>query len=124
MARAKDPRIARGRAAEDAACELLVRSGYTIVARNVRLAGAEVDVVALDGSTTVFIEVRSRSSRRHGGPLATIGREKQARIARVAAAYLSRQRRAVAARFDVVGVEWGEGHPVCTLIRSAFDSPF
>lgn len=124
MAATKDPRVERGRAAEDAACELLVRGGYTIVARNVRLAGAEIDVVALDDSTTVFVEVRSRSSRRHGGPLETVGRQKQARIARAAAAYLQRLPRPVAARFDVVGVDWDDGHPVCTLVRSAFDCPF
>jgi len=120
-----DARPARGRAAEDAACEELVRRGYSIVARNLRLVGAEIDIVARDGSTTVFVEVRSRSSRRFGSPLATIGRQKQARIARAAQAYLGRRRDGrVAARFDVVGVDWVGGRPVCTLVPSAFESPF
>ncbi len=125
MAADKDPRVARGRAGEDAACEELVRRGYEILERNVRVAGAEIDVIARDGGTLVFVEVRSRSSRRHGSPLATIGREKQARIARGAAAYVARRfAEPVAARFDVVGVDWIAGRADCTLIADAFDCPF
>lgn len=118
-------RPARGRAAEDAACEELRRAGYQILERNVRLAGAELDVVARDGDAVVFVEVRSRSSRRRGAPLETIGWEKQRRVARAAAAYLARHRlEGVPARFDVVGVDWAGGRPACTLVRGAFDDPF
>ena len=124
---ARDPRAARGRAAEDAACALLVGEGYRILARNVRLAGAEIDVIAHDGEALVFVEVRSRSSRRHGGPLETIGRTKRLRIARAASAWLakreSRAARDLPARFDVVGVDWEDGLPLCTLVRNAFESP-
>ncbi|MBM4265143.1 MAG: YraN family protein [Deltaproteobacteria bacterium] len=124
---ARDPRAARGRAAEDAACALLVREGYRVLERNVRLAGAEIDVIARDGEVVVFVEVRSRSSRRHGGPLETIGATKRVRIARAASAWLAaRQRRGgryPPARFDVVGVDWKEGIPLCTLVRNAFESP-
>lgn len=121
----RDHRPERGRAAEDAACAELVGRGYAIVARNVRLAGAEIDIVAADGATVVFVEVRSRSSRRLGGPLETIGRVKQARIARAAAAYLARRHPAgVAARFDVVGVDWQGGRARCTVVESAFESPW
>jgi putative endonuclease len=120
-----DARPARGRAAEDAACRTLVGRGYEILARNVRLAGAELDVVARDGDTIVFIEVRSRSSRRLGAPLETIGPGKQARVARAAAAWLARHGDgAVPARFDVVGVDWEQGRARCTLVRAAFESPF
>src|SRR5262245_6416607 len=73
--RPPDPRNALGSAAETAAAELLVRAGFRIVARNVRIAGAEIDLVAVDGDEIVFVEVRSRSGSRQGGPLATIGRE-------------------------------------------------
>ena len=90
-----------------------------------RLARAEIDIVARDGDTTVFVEVRSRSSRRFGGPLETIGREKQARIARAAQAYLARRGgTAVAARFDVVAVDWQQGRALCTVVQGAFESPF
>jgi putative endonuclease len=120
-----DPRPARGRAAEEAAAELLVRAGLRIVARNVRIAGAEIDLVAEDGEALVFVEVRSRSSTRYGGPLATVGRRKQSRIARAAQAYLARAERwGSPARFDVVGVEWCAGRASCVHVRNAFESPW
>jgi putative endonuclease len=103
----------------------LAANGYRIEARNVRLAGAEIDVVARDGVTIVFIEVRSRSHRRLGGPLATIGTRKIARIARAATAYLVLHHASrCPARFDVVGVDWEEGRAHCTLVRGAFESPW
>lgn len=121
---AREGRVARGRAAEEAACAELQRLGYRIVDRNVRLAGAEIDIVAHEDETVVFVEVRSRSSRRLGGPLETIGRGKQTRIARAAALYLAqRHGRPVAARFDVIGIDWREGRAQSTLVRNAFDSP-
>jgi putative endonuclease len=72
----------------------------------------------------VFVEVRSRSSQRLGGPLETIGPRKRLRIARAATAWLAGQNQSYApARFDVVGVEWRAGRACCTLVRDAFESP-
>jgi len=121
-----DPRPARGRAAEAAAAAFLSRvHGYEIVARNVWLRGAELDLVARDGDVVVFVEVRSRSHRRFGSPVETVGARKIARVARAAHAFLVLHRLAAApARFDVVGVEWQDGSPRCTLVRAAFESPF
>jgi len=120
-----DPRAGRGRAAEQAAVETLETAGLRILARNVSLAGAEIDIVAQEGREVVFVEVRSRSQMRFGGPLATIGAIKQARIARAAQAYLSRAGCSGApARFDVVGVEWRDGKARCTHLRGAFESPW
>lgn len=125
LERPLDPRVGRGRAAEQAAVELLEEAGFRILARNVSLAGAEVDIVAGDGEELVFVEVRSRSQNRFGGPLSTIRAGKQARIARAAQAYLGRTGRPDApARFDVVGVEWCDGRPRCTHLRGAFESPW
>jgi putative endonuclease len=120
-----DPRVGRGRAAEQAAVETLEAAGLRVLARNVSLAGAEIDIVARDGEEVVFVEVRSRSHLRFGDPLATIGAVKRARIARAAQAYLGRANCSGApARFDVVGVEWRDGRPCCTHLRGAFESPF
>lgn len=122
---AADPRGARGRAAEAAAVDLLAGMGFRILARNVRLAGAEIDVVAEEGGEIVFVEVRSRSSVRLGGPLETIGAVKRGRIARAAQAYLARLGRSASpARFDVIGVEWRDGRASCTHVRGAFESPW
>lgn len=105
--------------------DLLAGLGFRILARNVRLAGAEIDVVAEEGGEIVFVEVRSRSSVRLGGPLETIGAVKRGRIARAAQVYLARLGRSASpARFDVVGVEWSEGRASCTHVRGAFESPW
>jgi len=120
-----DPRPARGRAAEAAAAAFLARRGYDIVARNVWLCGAEIDLVAWDDGVLVFVEVRSRSHRRFGSPVETVRARKIARIARAAQAYLVLHGLTRApARFDVVGVDWTPGEAQCTLVRSAFESPF
>jgi len=121
----RDPRAARGRAAEDAAARFLARQGYEVVARNVWLCGAEVDLVARDGDVVVFVEVRSRSNRRFGTAAETVRARKIARVARAAQAYLALNGLSRApARFDVVGVDMTSGAPVCTLVRGAFESPF
>jgi putative endonuclease len=120
-----DGRAALGRSAEDAAAHFLVASGYEILARNVRLCGAELDIVARESGEIAFVEVRSRSSRAHGGPLETIGPRKIARLSRAAAAFLALRRWSAApARFDVVGVDWIDGRPRLSLVRGAFDCPF
>lgn len=121
----RDPRLARGRAAEAAAARFLGRQGYEIVARNVWLCGAELDLVAREDDTLVFVEVRSRSNRRFGTAAETVRARKIARVARAAQAYLALHGLSSApARFDVVGVDMTSGVPVCTLVRSAFESPF
>jgi putative endonuclease len=120
----KDPRLARGRAAEAVAARFLERHGYRVIARNVWLCGAELDLVACDGEVLVFVEVRSRSHRRFGSPIETVGGRKIARIARAAQAFLSLRGWADRpARFDVVGIDWTPLGPRCTLVRAAFDSP-
>lgn len=122
--RGADPRAALGRAAEEAVARRLESLGWDLLARNVRLCGAEIDVVGRDGETIVFVEVRSRSRREHGGPLETVGPAKQARIARAATAFLARAGLSAApARFDVVGVDWRAGEPVLEHVRHAFESP-
>lgn len=107
----------RGRHNEDRACDELVRCGYDIVERNYRCKLGELDVVARDGQTLVFVEVRSRSSARYGSALETIGVAKQRRIARVAQHYLMvRRPRFDTCRFDVIGITAGE----LVLIKDAF----
>lgn len=113
----------RGRRAEEAACADLREQGFEILERNLRVGGVEVDVVAREGGVLVFVEVRSRSSLRHGAPWESVGRAKQARIVRAAAAYLASVRGPVPqVRFDVVGVQWSPEGPVCTLFRGAFEA--
>jgi putative endonuclease len=112
-----------GRSAEDAAASHLGVLGYQILARNVRIAGCELDLIAREGETIVFVEVRSRSDRRHGGPLETVRAIKQARVGRAATAFLARHGLSDSpARFDVVGIDWVRRRPIVSLVRGAFES--
>lgn len=96
---------ARGKRGEDRACEYLRALGYHIIERNFRCRLGELDIIARDGNTLVFAEVRTRTHARHGSPLETVGGPKQRRIARVASYYLSvRRPRLDTCRFDVVGI--------------------
>jgi putative endonuclease len=106
-----------GRAGEDAAVALLRKARMTIVARNYRCRIGEIDVIARDGDTLVFVEIRTRSASSYGGAEESVGSAKQRRIARAAEHYLAFERpKAKAVRFDVVGITGGE--PV--HIRDAF----
>jgi putative endonuclease len=107
----------RGRGAEARAIALLVDRGYAIVARNWRCRLGELDVVARDGDTLAFVEIRSRADGAHGSAVATVGAAKQRKLAQVAAAYLACVRPvARACRFDVVGLTGDD----VVLIKDAF----
>lgn len=113
----------RGLAAEQLAARHLERAGLTILARNVELSGAEVDLVASERDregtpTVVFVEVRSRADDRRGHPAQTVDARKQARVRRAATAYLVREDlwERVAVRFDVIAIVGDRA----TWLRDAF----
>ena len=83
-----DPRRGLGRAGEEIAVRHLARQGYEIIARNVRLPGGELDVVAREGNCLVFVEVRTRRGHGHGTPEESITPAKQERLRLLADAYL------------------------------------
>ena len=116
-------RQAAGRTGEEAAARCLARAGYVILARNYRCPFGEIDLVALDRRTVVFIEVKARRNDDVVSPLESVTRRQQRRIARAAVHYLGRYRlldRPV--RFDIVGVWLGGDDPRCELVRGAFES--
>src|SRR5690242_15265332 len=78
-----------GRRGEDLAHRFLRREGFTIVARNYRLAAgdAEADIIAWEQDTLAFVEVKSRETEDFGPPERAIGEEKQRHIVRVAREY-------------------------------------
>jgi putative endonuclease len=112
---------ARGAAAEDAA-ELYLRSlGYVIVERNLVTRQGEIDLVALDGETLCFVEVKARASAEFGPAIEAVGRRKQERLARAAAMFLARNRSKRPCRFDVLGLDRAEdGSWSFSLVRDAF----
>jgi putative endonuclease len=114
---------ARGRAGEDAACEFLAAAGYRILERNVSTEAGEIDVIADDGDTLCFVEVKARADDEHGPAIAFVGPSKQQRLARCVALYLaSRDVRERPVRFDVVGLEREAGAWRCELVRGAFEA--
>src|SRR5215510_3003040 len=97
-----DTTIAAGATAEARAVDLLLRHGYRIVERNFRCKTGELDIVARDGSTLVFVEVRSRADYEHGHALEMVGHQKRRKVSRVAHSYLMQRRPSFdEARFDV-----------------------
>jgi putative endonuclease len=106
-----------GGEAEEAAARFLAEQGLAIVARNYRTRFGEIDLVARDGATLVFVEVRLRSSQRFGGGAGSIDHRKRARIVSAARLYLAQLKREPPCRFDVVTLD--AGAPV--WLRRAFE---
>lgn len=94
-----------GRYGEDRACEHLERIGFEILDRNFHCREGELDIVAQDGQTIVFIEVKTRTSDIAGHPFEAITASKQARIRRLAAEWCQRhQVNRVQVRMDAIAV--------------------
>jgi putative endonuclease len=92
----------RGAAAEALAARFLESQGLSVVARNYRCRGGEIDLVARDGSTLVFVEVRLRSGTAFGGAAASITAAKRRRLALAARHYLGRAKTEPPCRFDAI----------------------
>lgn len=93
----------KGKGAEEIACRHLRAQGMKIVARNWRWRGGELDIVARDGPTLVFVEVKGRSGEAFGTAAEAVTGQKRARLWRTALAFLGGQPE-VSVRFDVVTV--------------------
>ena len=109
---------------EDAAARYLKRLGYIIVARGHRDQIGELDLVAVDGRTLVFIEVKTRATHDAGHPADAVDEAKQQRLTRLALSYMRRHDLLECpARFDVVAVTWPDrGRPTIEHFKSAFEA--
>lgn len=110
---------------ERAAARFLRKQGYRILARQYSSPAGEIDLIALDGETIVFVEVKTRADTAAGEPAEAVTPAKQKQLTKLALAYLKRrkllQRRA---RFDVVSVLWPEGtkRPEIRHFKNAFEA--
>ncbi len=95
-------RAVDGAKAEALAADFLAARGMTILERNFRRRCGELDLVAQDGDTLVFVEVRLRTRNDFGGAAASITARKRSRMAAAAGLYLARLRSAPPCRFDAV----------------------
>jgi len=119
------PPLTFGQRGERAAAKYLRRQGYIIVASGERGFLGEIDLVAVQYRTVVFVEVKTRSAHDSGHPAEAVDRDKQRRLTRAAAEYRRRHDLLeTSARFDVIAITWpaGKGKPVIEHYQNAFEA--
>ena len=116
-------RVTFGKTGEDLACCELKRRGYAIIARRHRCRSGELDIVARDGPTLVFVEVKARESRAFGDAAEAVTWQKRQRIVRLASEYVMRHHlNDSPCRFDVVSIQFDDGRPVIQVFQDAFSA--
>jgi putative endonuclease len=117
-----------GRRGEDLAAEYLAGKGIHVIERNFRIRGGEIDIIARDGATLVFIEVKTSRSSSFGEPETWVDSRKQKQIGKVAVAYMQKMEiEDIDCRFDVIAVSFADGKPKIHHIANAFwleEDPF
>jgi len=114
-----------GQRGERAAERYLRRKGYIIVARGQRMRLGEIDLIAVDRGTLVFVEVKTRQSHEAGHPVEAITEHKQEKLTNLALVYMKRHDLLeTPARFDVVAVTWPESgrSPEIEHFENAFEA--
>ncbi len=112
-----------GQWGEELAYQYLCEAGYRILERNYQCSLGEIDLIAEDGDTLVFVEVKTRTSHAYGAPQTAVGWKKQTKLKQLAWHYLLQQRyRSRPCRFDVVAITLPRGatSPHLELIQNAF----
>jgi putative endonuclease len=120
------PKLTLGQRGERAAAKYLRKRGYKILAAGDRLKHRdELDLVAADGRTVVFVEVKTRSSQIQGHPAEAVDAVKQRKLTKLAVTFLKRHRLLdYPARFDVIAITWPENvrKPQIEHIKNAFEA--
>jgi len=111
-----------GKQSESLAVRYLEKNGYVILERNYRIREGEIDIIAKDGDTIVFIEVKARRSGKFGNPKWAVTPGKQKKISLTALHYLKATNRSNAkARFDVVTIRSEKNSSDMEIIKNAFE---
>ena len=98
-----------GRVGEEKAAEFLTKKGYKILKTNYKTHAGEIDLIAEDEKTIVFVEVKTRSNDNYGEPCEAVNLKKQEKSVKVATEYLIREKKTDSScRFDVIEIEKGE----------------
>jgi putative endonuclease len=122
---AEDHRQSLGKLGENLACAALKERGYAIIARRYRTRLGEIDIVARDGDTTVFVEVKLRTGDGFGGGAVAVTAMKQRKVTLMAMDYLARHRLDDRpCRFDVVAIDAQATPPRLEVYTNAFDATF
>jgi putative endonuclease len=118
-------RLLLGDRGERAAVRYLKTQRFRILAKQYRNSYGEVDIIAQDGRTTVFVEVKTRTSTNDGQPFEAVDLRKQEKLTRIALAWLKKHGRLEqSSRFDVVSILWPDekGEPQIQHFRNAFEA--
>jgi putative endonuclease len=111
-----------GQRGEELALKHLKKEGYKILEKNFKSPIGEIDIVAREGRTIVFVEVKARSSDDFGAAKWAVDVKKQRKLSLLALDYLKRKYLLEqSARFDVVAIDGVPGQETIELIRNAFD---
>lgn len=117
-----DDRRQFGQDSEAIAAELLRQKGYEIIDQNWRTKIGEIDIIARDGETLVFVEVKARRTRSFGHPKYAVDHRKQQKMSLAALSYLKMTSQVQSkARFDVVTLVSAGGSPEIEIVRNAFE---
>ena len=111
-----------GEKGEAIAARQLKKNGYKILETNYLTKLGEIDIIAKDKGTIVFVEVKARRSVHFGSPKEAISIQKQKKISMVALYYLkTTNQMTMKARFDVVAVNLNRDEPRVEIIKNAFE---
>lgn len=115
-------RLELGRYGEDLAYKRIKRLGYRKIIRNYRCPLGEVDLIANDGDTLVFIEIKTRRGKSTGYAKEAVNARKQRQLSKVALSYMKSNNCSEAkARFDVIAISIKEDKPEIEVVKNAFD---
>ena len=116
-------RQALGRFGEDLACAELEKRGYVVIERRYRRRGGELDIIARDGRTVAFVEVKAREGRDFGDAAEAVTGRKRRRMTQLALDYLARHHLTeCACRFDVVSIYVGPERTTIEVFQNAFSA--
>ena len=109
---------------EQIAARHLKTLGYRLLAKQTRSRLGEIDLIAMDRDTIVFVEVKSRRDHRDGSPAEAVDRRKQTKLTQLALAWLKKKGLlGHRARFDVIAIRWNDNsEPVVTHTPNAFEA--
>jgi len=113
-----------GEIGEQLAAKYLLAQGLLLIEQNVHCRQGEIDLIMMDKSTLVFIEVKYRKNKVFGGAIAAIPYKKQQKIVKTAAFYLQQQglkEYNTPCRFDVIAIDGELNHPEFTWLQNAFE---
>jgi len=111
-----------GSEGESVALQFLKKQGYTIIQRNFKTQIGEIDIIAKDGETIVFVEVKTRKNDTFGAPYESVNTAKRQKMKNVALLYLKKQKKELPARFDVISINClRNGQKDIRHIRDAFE---